>query len=317
MYAVGGRFRADSCVPITLIRVMATKRKYLAFDIETAKLPENDWRSCRPLGIPCAATLLADSDEPILWHGGNDRTCPADRMNREEAVKLVKYLTTQVGRGYAILTWNGVGFDFDVLAEEAQMLAECRDLALAHVDMMFHVLCKLGYGVGLDAAARGMGIAGKTEGMKGADAPVPWAEGRRKEVLWYVAQDVRITMELATTCESCGAFRWVARSGKLAFMTLPEGWLTVEAAVRCRCLIRHGWTSRGRGRGSRRGWGDPSGRHFGYLSRNKRRSIAAFALEVEWKVNWLAASHRYLSYRGEYDLTWTVSPSGRNSRMRR
>jgi hypothetical protein len=51
---------------------MATKRKYLAFDIETAKLPENDWRSRRPLGISCAATLLADSDEPILWHGGND-----------------------------------------------------------------------------------------------------------------------------------------------------------------------------------------------------------------------------------------------------
>jgi hypothetical protein len=67
---------------------------------------------------------------------------------------------------------NGVGFDFDVLAEEAQMLAECCVFALAHVDMMFHVLCRLGYGVGLDAAARGTGLAGKSEGMKGADAPV-------------------------------------------------------------------------------------------------------------------------------------------------
>ena len=89
--------------------------------------------------------------------------------------------------------------------------------------MMFHVLCKLGYGVGLDAAARGMGIAGKPEGMKGADAPVLWAEGRREEVLRYVAQDVRTTLALATACESCGSFRWVARSGRLRTMPLPRG----------------------------------------------------------------------------------------------
>ena len=47
IYEVGGRF----CLPITLIRVMGTRRKYLALDIETAKLPEGDGRSCRPLGI--------------------------------------------------------------------------------------------------------------------------------------------------------------------------------------------------------------------------------------------------------------------------
>ena len=54
---------------------MNTKRKYLAFDIETARTPEDetDWRSCRPLGISCAATLLADSNELRLWHGGKDR----------------------------------------------------------------------------------------------------------------------------------------------------------------------------------------------------------------------------------------------------
>jgi hypothetical protein len=46
-----------------------------------------------------------------------------------------------------VVTWNGVGFDFDVLAAEAQMLAECRALALAYVDIMFNVVCRLGYGV--------------------------------------------------------------------------------------------------------------------------------------------------------------------------
>ena len=73
------------------------------------------------------------------------------------------------------------------------MLEECRSLAKSHVDMMFHVLCQLGHGVGLDAAAKGMGLAGKSKGMSGAVAPVLWAEGRREEVLQYVAQDVRTT----------------------------------------------------------------------------------------------------------------------------
>jgi len=81
---------------------MDTKRKYLAFDIETAKvLPEDesDLKSHRPLGISCAATFLADSNEPQLWHGGQDRTCPADKMSQEEAAGLVGYLAAQVGRG--------------------------------------------------------------------------------------------------------------------------------------------------------------------------------------------------------------------------
>ena len=212
---------------------MDTKRNYLAFDIETATVQAEggpDWRSCRPLGISCAATLVGNSNEPRLWHGG-DRTCPADRMSQQEAAGLVEYLAAQVGCGYTIVTWNGLGFDFDILAEESNLLEDCRRLAICHVDMMFHVLCNLGYAVGLDATAKGMGLAGKPEGMTGALAPVLWAEGKREEVLRYVAQDVRTTLEVATTCEANGAMRWIARSGNLRTMPLPKGWLTVEVAL--------------------------------------------------------------------------------------
>ena len=51
--------------------------------------------------------------------------------------------------------------------------------------------------------------------MNGRLAPALWAEGKREELLRYVGQDVRTTLDLATGCESCGAFRWVARSGKM------------------------------------------------------------------------------------------------------
>ena len=209
---------------------MGTRGKYLAFDVETAKLPDGDWRSCRPLGISCAATLLGDSDQPKLWHGG-DRARPADRMSREEAAALVRYLSEQVAQGCTLVTWNGLGFDLDVLAEESGMSAECKTLALSHVDMMFHVLCRLGHGVSLDAAARGMGLEGKPAGMNGKLAPALWVEGKREEVLRYVGQDVRTTLDLATACEGCGELRWVARSGRLRRMTLREGWLTVEEAL--------------------------------------------------------------------------------------
>jgi hypothetical protein len=152
-------------------------------------------------------------------------------MSREEAAELVEYLTMQVAQGYTLLTWNGVGFDLDILAEESGMSAECKTLALSHVDMMFHVLCRLGYGVSLDAVARGMGVAGKPEGMNGKLAPALWAEGKREEVLRYVAQDAKTTLELARVCESRGELRWVARSGKVRCMTLGEGWLTVREAL--------------------------------------------------------------------------------------
>lgn len=209
--------------------------KYLAFDIETAKaIPanEHDWKSHRPMGISCAATLVSDSDELLVWHGGKNCKRPASRMNRQETRTLVHYLARQVNCGYTIVTWNGLGFDFDILGEESGMLQKCRRLAHDHVDMMFHVLCKLGYGVGLDSAARGMDLAGKTEGITGAAAPRFWATGRRKEILEYVAQDVRITLELAEICEARGFLRWVTRAGRKCELPLRKGWLPVRLAER-------------------------------------------------------------------------------------
>ena len=162
------------------------KRKYLAFDIETAKaLPGGgrDWRDSRPIGISCAAALLSDSDEPLLWYGVTGRKRPAARVTRSEARRMVNYLARQVQRGYTIVSWNGVGFDFDILAEESGMLKECQRLAGEHIDMMFYAVCVLGYGIGLDAAARGMKLQGKAEGICGALAPVLWAGGGWREVL--------------------------------------------------------------------------------------------------------------------------------------
>ena len=62
---------------------------------------------------------------------------------------------------------------------------------------MFHFFCKQGYPLGLSAAAAGMGVEGKTEGMDGKLAVQMWEEGERESVIDYCAQDTRCTLEVA------------------------------------------------------------------------------------------------------------------------
>jgi len=211
-------------------------RKYVAFDIETAKdVPgeEFDWRPHRPLGIACAAALRCDDEKnPILFYGKNADGTPAKRMSQAEAKNVVRELAKVVEEGYTLLTWNGLGFDFDVLQEESGLLDECNELALGHVDAMFHVFCDRGFPVALDKAAQGLRIPGKPPGMSGWLAPKLWAQGRYQDVLDYVTQDVRIALQVARTCEERRRFQWITRRGTTSSMDLSRGWLTVREALR-------------------------------------------------------------------------------------
>jgi hypothetical protein len=209
--------------------------RYLAFDIETAKdIPGEDfiWRPHRPLGIACAATLASDTDQTVLWHGKTPDGSPAAQMSREDAQELVHYLVQMASEGYTILTWNGLGFDFDILAEESSNPAACKECALGHVDMMFHAFCSLGYPIGLEKAAQGMGLPGKPAGMSGDKAPRLWAQGQFKTVLEYVAQDVRVALQIAQAGEQRHSLQWTTRKGTRSSMPLKNGWLSVEKALR-------------------------------------------------------------------------------------
>lgn len=210
-------------------------RRYLAFDIETAKeVPGADfnWRPHRPLGIACAAILTSDSDQPLLWYAKTPDDLPAERMSQRDAQGLVEYLSRMAADGFTVLSWNGLGFDFDVLAEESGALVACTKCALGHVDMMFHVFCSLGYPVALDKAAQGMGLPGKPPGMSGLKAPKHWAQAQFKEVLEYVAQDVRCAMQIARTCGQRRTLEWITRKGTKGSVRLANGWLTVQEALR-------------------------------------------------------------------------------------
>lgn len=210
------------------------KRSYVAFDIETAKiLPQavQDLKAHRPLGITCAATLAAGDEEPRLWHGTDTEEAPAKQMDQAALGTLLDYLAEKVREGFTIVTWNGLSFDFDILAEESGHFDVCRDLALGHVDMMFHIVCDRGFPLGMETAAQGMGLTGKKAGVTGWQAPQMWADGKHQEVLDYVAQDARTTLDIATACETQGSLRWQSRSGKQASMPLRKGWHDVQSAT--------------------------------------------------------------------------------------
>ena len=213
-------------------------RRYIAFDIETAKpFPENrDWRSTRPLGIACAAACGEDDPKPRAWYYRSPSGDIEAHLTRQQAQSLVKQLITltdpqQTPNPYTLLTWNGLGFDLDILAEESGMTEECRQLALDHVDMMFHIFATLGYPLGLDKAAQGMGTPGKPEGMNGALANEMWINGDRLPVIQYCASDVRSTLALAQKCETQGRLQWTSNTGRTRFFNLPTGWLTVRQAL--------------------------------------------------------------------------------------
>lgn len=152
-------------------------------------------------------------------------------MNEVDVQELVHYLQYKsFGEGYMILTFNGLGFDFDILAEESTLFDDCKMLASNHIDMFWHLFCLQGYSPGLGAIAKGVGLAGKTEGMNGALAPEMWQKGQHDKVLEYVAQDVRTTLAVAQWVDAWGSIQWTSKAGKSKSVEVGQ-WLTAQEAM--------------------------------------------------------------------------------------
>lgn len=211
-------------------------KKLLAFDTEISKPVINikGWKHERPLGISCAATFPTDKDMRI-WHGGEK---PDGRlgiqMSTTECRELAEYLLEMHTSGYTILTWNGLEFDFDILAEECKdetLGKGLANLALNHIDICFAVFSESGSLVSLDAAAKGMKQPGKAYGISGGDAPKLWRQTRKMQemVLEYNAQDVRITMALYDAICEKGYLQWFTKGGHLKQWKLSKGFIPTVA----------------------------------------------------------------------------------------
>ena len=211
---------------------MTTPHKFVALDIETAKaFPAGQkWQDFAPLGISCATAYASDLAQPLIWADKYQDGRYADQLSVATSKLMIREFE-QLAQTYTLVTWNGMGFDWPVIAQESAEMDACRELALNHVDMMFHLFCVKGYPASLVAACNQMGLPSKTPGIDGSMATQVWAEGNRQTVIDYCVQDSTITATLADACQRANNLHWTSRRGRRQTLPLPNGWLTARDAM--------------------------------------------------------------------------------------
>jgi hypothetical protein len=185
------------------------------FDLET-ELIHGSLDLERNVPAITIGAMLTGDDELRTWYGQDvSGLATGAFLDREGAQDLVRTLQAHAAAGDTIVTWNGAGFDFRVLAHASGLAAACKELAWAHVDVMFWLHCRKGFSVGLDRAARAVG-SGKAEGMSGADAARMWQEGKYEEVAAYLEQDVRALQAVYEGAVHARSLRWLNTRGRLS-----------------------------------------------------------------------------------------------------
>lgn len=205
--------------------------RYLAFDIEVCKWPEegNNWRDIAPLGISCAGLMGTGWIKPEVFYAGDVDGPQSRPMNKEELELLWSTIYKDIHIGYKLVGWNSLQFDLACLCIELENIEnyayaqQVKDVALNHIDPMFHIFCTLGWPVGLEAVSQGLGLEGKLkksepgEATFGAKAPELWMDGTDEDrlmILDYVGQDAVATLEIVKTGIQQKFLRWQSRSGK-------------------------------------------------------------------------------------------------------
>lgn len=211
-------------------------KKLLSYDIEIYdSFPEDgskpDLKNIRP-SIACIGTDMDGKDFKYyfeqLW------------MNRKTCMRLVNDIQEYYNKGYIPFTWNGLNFDFRLLAIHSTMWKECARLALNHIDPMFEVVCKRGHMLGLDKVLIGCGLESKLHTvmlkdgtmfseMSGTHAPRLWREGNYFAVRDYLEMDVLQPLKLAEHIQKTGTIQWTSNSGKKNVMKIEL--LTVKECL--------------------------------------------------------------------------------------
>jgi hypothetical protein len=149
-------------------------------------------------------------------------------MNPRESREFLGMLADLAHDGYTLVTWDGMRRLWNGLAWASGDRVLCRQLASAHVDMMFHLVCVRGHRLSLSRAAEEMGLSTVPTDRRNE----LWQSGQWFTLLEHVAQDAQTTLKLAERCQLLGKMLWRAGSGQIASLSLPEGWLCVNDALR-------------------------------------------------------------------------------------
>ena len=187
--------------------------------------------------IPSIAAICTTELDGRFFYSPKNEDGSGAHMHPDIARNLVWAMWASAKDGYVPFTWNGTGFDFQLLAYYTGLIEECAHLALNSVDGMLLVTFRKGYYLGLDAALIGAGVAGKQHevtlndgsvitDMNGAKAPEMWRNGEYSAVMDYLRGDVVQPLKLGEVLLSSNQLKWTSKSGR------PQGVFTKMELVK-------------------------------------------------------------------------------------
>jgi len=170
-------------------------------------------------GIACICVKPEDITGKIFC----DRSGP---MQREKIIEALAAMKRLIKRGYWIVTWNGLGFDYRILAEAAQgndltVVEVCR-MAIQQIDIMYNFQCVAGFPASLENVSKAMGFNGKH--IKDDTIGRLWhgSSVDQDQVIEYVERDVMATFEIYDAImKRRGKIVWKNRKGTKSARYLP------------------------------------------------------------------------------------------------
>lgn len=182
-----------------------------------------NWKDHFPPQVSCAsAGFVSKKGETEATH--DFMGTPGEAMTLDEVNDMIDKLIEWHEEGHTIVVWNGLHFDWRVLAELTGRYEELGELALDTVDPMFYIVCMKGHRLGLDKSCQGMNVKGKLhevtlndgtilEDMAGWQAPELWQRGEVEAVMAYLREDVLSLSRLMNNIVRLGYIAWITQKG--------------------------------------------------------------------------------------------------------
>lgn len=160
------------------------------------------------------------SPELQVFHSG-----VGNPMERQAVGALVDLLLDIHQSGHKIVTWNGTGFDFRLLAHESGRFADCAKLAREHYDLMLAVVGMRGHWLAVEKALNGADISVAlpsvqlrdgtvVDSVTKAHVPNLWQSGESMAVFKYTDDILTKVLLLAHHVLLSGKIGWIANSGR-------------------------------------------------------------------------------------------------------
>jgi len=150
---------------------------FVAADLESSHEYHEDMPFA-DVGISCAALYAVEWESAISYPAQDIFGFREPEMSAECAQGFAKELIRYASMGDTIVSFNGLHFDFPLLAtvcNDTGIEKELKHLAIYnHIDIGLLMVVARGFMVSLNTAAHALGLSGKTEGMSGYLAPILW-----------------------------------------------------------------------------------------------------------------------------------------------